>query len=149
MRVHVERYGLGLDSTLGRLYVPGQDACFTLEDETRDEKVPGETAIPEGTYPVELREVGGFHARYSDRFPEIHKGMLWIRSVPGFEHILIHVGNGEDDTAGCILVGETPMVDDTGEFSILSSAHAYRRIYVPVADALLAGEDVTLKVDRR
>jgi hypothetical protein len=33
---------------------------------------------------------------------------LWIKDVPGRSEILIHAGNYVSDTAGCILVGDTP-----------------------------------------
>jgi len=33
---------------------------------------------------------------------------IWVRGVPGRSEILIHAGNFVSDTAGCILVGDTP-----------------------------------------
>jgi len=33
---------------------------------------------------------------------------IWIKGVPGRSEILIHAGNYVSDTAGCILVGDTP-----------------------------------------
>jgi hypothetical protein len=33
---------------------------------------------------------------------------IWIKDVPGRSEILIHAGNFVSDTAGCILVGDTP-----------------------------------------
>ncbi len=140
MRVVVERYAHGDDSSLGRIRVPGARRAFTLEDEWRPTKKKAETRIPSGVYNVALRTVGGFHERYARRFPDTHKGMLWLRSVPGFEHILIHCGNDDDDTAGCILVGEVPAVLPDGEFEVLRSGDAYRRVYPPMADAAALGE---------
>ena len=37
----------------------------------------------------------------------MHKGMLWVRDVPGFEYILIHTGNTDEHTAGCLIVGDS------------------------------------------
>jgi len=37
-----------------------------------------------------------------------HGNTLWIKGVPGRSEILIHAGNYVSDTAGCILVGDTP-----------------------------------------
>ena len=71
----LERYAYGDDSTLGKLWHvtdTGRDLqCFTLEDEERDEKVPGETAIPIGTYEIKLRTEGGMHEKYLRKFMEL------------------------------------------------------------------------------
>jgi hypothetical protein len=72
--------------------------------------------------------------------------MLWLQDVPGFEHILIHPGNRDDDTKGCILVGDSASQNITEEGSIGSSRNAYRRIYPPIAAALEAGELVIITV---
>lgn len=136
--------GLGR-STPGTLFVDGEEVCRTLEDEVREVKVAGETAIPAGTYKVMLRTEGGFHGRYKKRWPDIHKGMLWVRNVPNFEYILIHCGNTVDDSRGCVLVGET-LWTDKKEYKLANSAKAYLKFYPTVADALLAGDSVTLEV---
>jgi len=144
----VTRSKFGMESTLGKLAVDGVFECYTLEDQVRDgPKVPGETAIPEGTYEIQLRTVGGFHQRYKARFPSMHKGMLWLQSVPGFEFILIHCGNTHDDTAGCLLVGAMPY-EEVGEYTIGSSKIAYKRLYPKVVRAIEAGERVTILVTR-
>ena len=106
MKITVNRIYSTEDATLSLVGVDGQFFCFGLEDEYREEKVPKETRIPAGTYPVRLRTEGGLHGRYRRRFSDIHQGMLHVQDVPGFEYILIHVGNTDEDTAGCLLVGE-------------------------------------------
>ena len=58
-------------------------------------KIPGRTAIPEGSYRVLITK--------SRRFKE---WLPYVQGVPGFEGIRIHAGNYPDDTQGCILVGE-------------------------------------------
>lgn len=149
MNLELMRYGFGLDSTLGRLYVTGDERnfeCFTLEDERRTEKVRGETCIPPGSYEVTLRTEGGMHARYSERFPEWHKGMLWLRDVPDFEYIYLHPGNTDDDTEGCILPGRVPVTLPDGEFTVSRSTEAYRALYRKVAEALESGERVVVHV---
>ena len=96
----------GKDATNGLLFIDGKFECYTLEDEYRTVKVMHETCIPEGTYPIEFRTVGGFDAKYTKRYgADFHKGMLWIRGVPEFEYILIHTGNTDSHTSGCLLVG--------------------------------------------
>lgn len=144
MRLKVLRYDSGQDRTLGVLLdvtYATKFLAYTLEDEHRDIKVNGETRIPSGTYNVELRTVGGFHKRYSDKYKDMHKGMLWVKDVPGFEYILIHTGNTDEHTAGCLLVGNTS--DYTKGF-IGQSVSAYKRIYPTIARAIEKGEDVSI-----
>lgn len=127
-RIH-HRWG----ATIGALFLDGQYQCWTLEDPPRKEKIPGETRIPPGVYDVELRTAGGMHARYRTRFPEWHRGMLWLRDVPDYEWVYIHIGNFLKDTAGCPLVGRalpSPVQD-----SVLDSTAAYQALYEQVVDA--------------
>ena len=148
MKLEVLRFSSGKDSTSGLLFDVSNDRQFlayTLEDEYRDNKVYSETRIPAGTYKVRLRTEGGFHAKYSKRFQDIHKGMLHIVDVPGFDYILIHCGNTDEHTAGCLLVGDTQhnnMVEEDG--FIGRSTAAYKRIYPKIAKALEQGEEVTI-----
>jgi len=142
MKLEVLRFNSQEDYTLGLLFdvTDGRKfLCYTLEDEYREIKKKGETRIPAGTYPITLRTTGGFHSRYSRKFPDIHKGMLWVRDVPNFEYILIHVGNDQGDTEGCLLVGNTQKGGFIGD-----SVNGYKKIYPPIADALEKGEQVTI-----
>jgi|TARA_R100001509_G_scaffold102862_1_gene60484 hypothetical protein len=144
MRLKVLRYDSGPDRTLGILMDITYDTKFlayTLEDEHRDVKVKGETRIPSGVYKVELRTVGGFHKRYSEKYKDMHKGMLWVKDVPGFEYILIHTGNTDEHTAGCLLVGNS---SDYSKGFIGQSVSAYKRIYPKIAAAIENGEEVTI-----
>ena len=100
MELRVIRYCSREDFTLGMLMEDRTFLCYTLEDEHREEKVSAETRIPAGRYRITLRTVGGFHKRYAEKFPNMHKGMLWVRDVPNFEYILIHIGNTDEHTAG-------------------------------------------------
>ena len=109
MKLEVLRYKSADDFTLGALFELKEDGsrefmCYTLEDEHRDEKVMSETRIPAGEYEIKLRTVGGFNDKYSRRFKDIHKGMLWLQDVPNFKWVLIHCGNTDEHTAGCLLV---------------------------------------------
>lgn len=132
--------GILFDVTEGRKFL-----CYTLEDEYRKEKVKGETRIPAGTYKITLRKVGGFHGRYEKKYGEMHKGMLWVRDVPGFEYILIHTGNTDEHTAGCLLVGDSQQNNAIKVDGFVgSSTQAYKRIYPPIAAALEAEEEVTI-----
>lgn len=138
MILRLVRISSGVDSTLGALYIDGKFVCFTLEDEMREVKVPGETRIPAGTYDLRLRGWGGFHQRYLGRFAEIHEGMLELVGVPKFTDILIHCGNNDDHTAGCLLVGDGIHENVTTQGYLTASESAYRRLYPRVRDAVKA-----------
>ena len=147
MELEVIRFSSGTDSTNGILLnkTSNKFLAYTLEDEYRSEKKYGETRIPDGTYKLGLRKVGGYHAKYSKRFTDIHTGMLHVLNVPGFEYILIHCGNTDEHTAGCLLVGDSQENNQiTKDGFIGKSTQAYKRIYPPIAKALEGGEEVTI-----
>ena len=149
MKLEVLRFSSQKDSTSGLLFevtdVKRHFLCYTLEDERRALKVRGETRVPAGTYKIELRNEGGFHEKYTKKYPGIHRGMLHIVDVPNFEYILIHTGNTDEHTAGCLIVG------DAQENNLLlpdgfvgKSVNAYKRIYPSIAKAIGQGEEVTI-----
>ena len=142
MEITVDRFISDNDTTISRVNVDGKFICFGLEDEYRENKLVGETRIPAGRYKVSLRKEGGYHSRYQNRFPDIHRGMLHITDVPNFEWILIHCGNTDEDTGGCLLVGSQANTEP-GDMSIISSTAAYKRFYPVVADA---AENETLMI---
>ena len=87
------------DRTLGELHLEGTGYfCDTLEphciDWSKEKKVNGKTAIPEGRYKVKV----GWSTKAGKNVP-------WLQKVPHFNGIQIHVGNFPKDTRGCILVG--------------------------------------------
>jgi hypothetical protein len=147
MKLEVIRFSSGTDSTNGILIdkTNNKFLAYTLEDEYRDEKKFGETRIPEGTYKLGLRKVGGYHTKYSKRFSDIHIGMLHVLDVPNFEYILIHCGNTDEHTAGCLLVGDSQENNQiTKDGFIGKSTQAYKRIYSDIANAIDCGEEVTI-----
>jgi hypothetical protein len=151
MKLEVLRISSGEDSTSGVMFDVTNERkflCYTLEDEYRDsykEKVMSETRIPAGTYEVVLRTVGGFHSKYTKRFPEIHRGALHVINVPNFKYILIHCGNTDEHTAGCLLVGDTQTNNQIKKDGFIgSSTQAYKRIYPPIAKAIENGECVEI-----
>jgi len=150
MKLEVLRFSSQTDSTSGLLFeitdLGRRFMCYTLEDERRVLKVRGETRVPAGTYKIELRNEGGFNQRYTKKYPGMHRGMLHITNVPNFEYILIHTGNTDEHTAGCLIVG------DAQENNILlpdgfvgKSVNAYKRIYPSIAKAIASGEEVTIR----
>ena len=72
-------------------------------------------------------------------------GMLEILDVPNFTYVLIHCGNTDEDTAGCLLVGDTQNNNNVTEDGFIgSSTNAYKRIYKEIAKAVEKEEEVTI-----
>ena len=114
----VKRFSAKPSYTIGHLYVNGTLLCDTLEDTDRElyqsmplkdlkeTKVNGKTAIPYGTYQVTMSHKSPKFSKI-DYYKEFCDGyMPRLLRVPGFEGILIHRGNNEGATEGCLLVGE-------------------------------------------
>ena len=150
MKLEVLRFSSQEDSSSGLLFEVSELGrkflCYTLEDERRALKVKGETRVPAGTYNIKLRKEGGFHARYTKKYGGFHRGMLHICDVPNFEWILLHTGNTDEHTAGCLIVG------DSQENNIIikdgfigKSGNAYKRIYPAIAKAIELNEEVTIE----
>jgi len=149
MKLQVLRFNSQSDSTNGLLFDVTNGTkflCYTLEDERREEKVMGETRIPAGEYKILLRKEGGFHARYSKKYGDMHKGMLHVQDVPNFKWILIHVGNTDEHTAGCLILGDSQENNTLVKDGFIGrSGQAYKRVYPPIAEALENGEEVTIE----
>ncbi|MEL6627266.1 MAG: DUF5675 family protein [Bacteroidota bacterium] len=150
MQLQVIRYSSGTQSTLGMLLdvTDGRKfLAYTLEDEFREAKEHGKTRIPAGTYEIKLRKEGGFHSRYSKKagIKSIHKGMLHVTNVENFKFILIHIGNDDDDTEGCLLVADSAVQNIDQEGRITNSTKAYKRVYPPIANALEEGKTVGIQ----
>jgi len=151
MELELLRISSKEDSTNGILFnvTEGREfLCYTLEDQHQDTKIYAETRIPAGTYRITLRTVGGFHKRYTSKYRGLHKGMLWLRDVPGFEYILIHTGNHDDHTSGCILLGDTQTYNGKTNKNgfIGSSVTSYKRVYPEIAKVLDEGGSVNITI---
>lgn len=136
MKLLVKDYSHQGDSLIGKLFIDGEQACYTLEDwlEGVNNRVQRG-----GPFKVVLRTEGTHHEQYSKKFPDIHKGMLHFL-IPGRRWILLHIGNTHKDTLGCLLVGTT----NNANGGIENSTVAYKRIYPKIAEAILKGEEVTV-----
>ena len=149
LELQLSRFSSDSDSTLGLLHnITGEPKfmCYTLEDEERSQKVWGETRIDEGRYKLKIRQYGGFHERYKHRYNAFHKGMIEICDVPKFTNVLFHCGNNDDDTAGCILLGDSQRQNITRSGFIGSSSDAYERVYKFIIQAMHNGVDVYLNI---
>jgi len=151
MKYEVLRISSGKDATSGLLFEVSQNKrtflAYTLEDEQRDVKVWGETRIPAGTYKLKLREEGGFHNKYLNKYGNtFHKGMIHVQDVPGFEYILWHTGNTDEHTAGCLILGNTQTNNRIAKDGFVgNSVDAYKFVYSRVAAAIEAGISVEVE----
>jgi len=125
--------------TEGSLLVDMKAFCLTLEDQRRDisaldcsAKVPGETCIPEGTYPIKVVERHGHRDVWG----------IWLQNVPCFTGILIHPGNTPKDSEGCILVGYER--GDNG--TLRASRAAWDALLSLMQEAHRRGERITIEI---
>lgn len=151
MELFVQRISSGNEATLGTLHDISDHAarrfvCYVLEDQFNEPKIPGETRIPPGRYQIKLRTEGGMNERYGKRF-SWHRGMLWLQDVPHFTFIYIHVGNKDDDSEGCLLVGDGQISNVVERGQVTSSVTAYTRIYNQIVSALDSGDEVWIEIE--
>lgn len=134
MKLTLIRQDLNSACTIGELLVDGQHECWTLEDVVRPDgvKVFGETAIPFGTYNVDITPS-----------PRFKRDLPLLVGVDNFVGIRIHPGNTASDTEGCILVGQ-----GKGQNCILSSRAAFDVLFPKLQAAKKAGEPITITVTK-
>ena len=136
MHLTLYRFSESPESTIGLLYEGKYFNCFTLEDQSQKIKVDGETRIPEGLYQVKQRKVlSGLTKKYRDKYPWFDYHFM-LQDVPNFNYVYIHVGNDDDHTDGCILVGDrlkSNKVDDINNLG--SSTPAFERLYKRMKEA--------------
>ena len=145
MRILLQRHALKAGYTIGRMEINGRYFCDTLEDTdrglresmTEDEiaalKVKGATAIPTGTYRIDMQT----------RSPRFRRVLPRLVSVKGYAGVLIHSGNTAADTEGCILVGENR---ERGK--VLNSRATLERLLVFLRAAQAEGEEIELTIPR-
>lgn len=129
--------------TVGRLYVNGELFCNTMEDrdrgltndmsleEIKTRKVYGETAIPRGRYRISMRRKSPKYSQ-KNQYKKCDGYLPYLRDVPGFSGVLIHIGNWPQDSCGCILVGENKV-----KGGVVNSTAWFWKLY----DILKAADD--------
>ena len=154
MELLVKRVAKKNEYTIGRLYIDGNYTCDTLEDcdrgltqempleEIKAKKVYGKTAIPTGTYEIDMNTVS---PKFKDRsWAKPYGGKLpRLIGVKGFDGVLLHVGNTASDSSGCLLVGKNSIkgmiTDSTRTFHTLMS-----KFLLP---AKVQGERITITIE--
>ena len=138
--------------TIGNLYIDGKWFCNTIEDKDRglyqgmdketisQIKVYAETAIPYGRYRVTLNVQSPKFKTYKKY--EFCKGYLpRLLNVPGFDGILIHIGNKATKSAGCILVGV-----NREKGKVLDSEKTFKALYQILDEANKKGEQIWINI---
>ena len=154
MELLVKRVARRDEYTIGRLYINGVKFSDTLEDcdrgltqdmpleEIKAKKVYGKTAIPTGTYEIDMNTISPkFQARswakpYGGKLPR-------LLNVPGYEGILIHPFNSATESLGCIGVGKNSIkgmiTDSSRTFMSLMSKY--------LLPAKVRGEKITISIE--
>lgn len=156
MNILVDRTNITDKFTEGKLYINNEYFCDTLENPDRglyqgmpvsqinQLKVPKETAIPTGTYSVNLN-IQTTYSNASHRLwykQTAMKGVMpMIMNIPGFAGILIHYGTSTAWTEGCLLVG----VKST-DGNLKSDRSTIYKLYEIFAAAKARNEKVTITI---
>jgi len=156
MKIKVERIYNCPKYCISHVYVNDKYVCDAIEDTDRmlddsmDEKeiikrkVYGETAIPTGTYRVLMNIVSPKYSK-SAYFKKICGGKLpRLVNIKGFDGVLIHTGNDQYDTMGCLLVGYNKV-----KGKVVNSRDAFEKLYPLLSKANKAGEDITITYLRK
>lgn len=140
--------------TIGDLYINCSFFSNVLEDcdrgltqdmpldEIKAKKVYGKTAIPTGTYEIDMNIVS---PKFKDRsWAKPYGGKLpRLVNVPGYEGILIHPLNQASESLGCIGVGNNSIkgmiTDSSRTFMSLMSKY--------LLPAKLRGEKITITIE--
>ena len=128
--------------TIGQLYNGNTYLCNTVEDTDRGLhsnmaaaqiaklKIKGQTAIPTGSYKVEVTDS-----------PKFKRPLPLVLNVPGFSGIRIHRGQNANSTEGCIIPGE-----NTATGRVTNSEKYEKLIVAAIAAAEAKKEDVWLTI---
>lgn len=152
MQITVDRIAKKDTYTISNLYIDGTKFCNVLEDTDRglkqdmplDEikkiKVHGKTAIPTGTYKVTLDVVSPKFSKYK-QYAFCGGKLPRLLDVPGYDGILIHIGNTAADTDGCLLVGKNNVVGKVTESTV-----TFHALYDKLTEAAKRNEDITITI---
>lgn len=149
MEINVKFVAATKDTTLSLLTIQGSlFQCFIIEDPVRPKKIKHLTCIPGGRYRIVRRLASRFldgEKGYKERFDHIFVPELL--DVPGFSGILIHIGNDDEDTSGCLLPNYQANFF-AGTILGSRSTDAYKDLYKLLFAAFERKEEVWITIDR-
>lgn len=123
---------------------------FVCEDQPqKGPKIKGETRIPAGRYRLVLNKVEtDLTNKYRAKYPWF-KWHIMLENVPNFVGIYIHIGNDDDDTDGCLLMGDilnNITLAKNAKQMIQESTLCYERFYKTYVPLLEANTPIYLTV---
>lgn len=141
MKLELKRIALKPNYTIGKLFINGTYYCDTIEDKVIDlnkngkfddglTKVMHQTAIPYGTFKVVV-----------NHSPKFNRELPRLLDVPYFEGILIHNGSDQNNSSGCIIVGENKTVG-----KVINSTFYMNNLTARIKDAQNKGETTTITI---
>ena len=132
---------------MSNLYINGEWFCNCLEDADRGLdnsmsedmirtlKKPSITAIPRGTYEITLDVVSPKYSKVQF-YKDVCNGKVpRLKNVKGFDGILIHAGNTDKDSSGCLLVGQNKV-----KGQVVNSNETFKQLYQLLLDGMSRGE---------
>lgn len=152
MKLQLKRIAKKANYTIGKLSINGKYLCDTIEDtdrglkqgmsatEIKAKKVYAKTAIPSGTYTISLNIVSPSFS-LKPAYKKIGGRLPRLLNVTGFEGILMHIGNTEKDSAGCIIVGQNKVVG-----KVINSTDTFWSLYAELDKANKRGEMISLEI---
>ena len=133
------------DSTLGILYIDNVPQGFVIEDEHREVKVKGETRIPAGAYKLGIRkDITPMTQKYRDKYYWFDKH-IELLDVPNFTGVYIHIGNFENNTEGCQIIGFDASTS-RGEFRNKQSTLMFKMLYEKLYPLLENGANIYYEI---
>ena len=151
MEIKIKRIARKATYTIGKMYIDGVYFCDTIEDkdrglkqtmtdaEIKKLKIKDKTAIPTGKYRLLLNIKS---PKFGDRpfYAQACNGYVpRIDNVPGFVGILIHCGNIDTDSSGCIWGGQEKVVG-----KVINSQKTFTRL---MAQYLTPAKKLGLRVN--
>lgn len=154
MNFILQRFSDNRDCTIGILFKKITDGngdrlnleAYTMEDEYRSVKEMKETRIPAGFYTLGIQPAETPKTlQYRTKYPWF-KNHIEILNVKDFKGVYIHIGNRDEDTDGCVLLGDTVNNNNVTTGEISTSTVAFKRFYEAVYEALTKGTKCFLEI---
>ena len=153
MELLVDRKWKKHSYTISNLLIDGKWFCNVLEDADRglddlmsvdrilELKKPTITAIPRGTYEITLDVVSPKYSKVQF-YKDVCNGKVpRLKNVKGFDGILIHAGNTDKDSSGCLLVGVNKI-----KGQVINSKETFKALYKLLQDRKSKGEKIVIKI---